>query len=124
MQQGTYASPPALPVVGTPIAVGQSIVDARAQMLPEFAIHREDWTWFDIRLTVTSGGIKLVGVDGRNYLFSRPYVKHRTPAYRRILTAFYYPDNLSIINSLLSKFNNPHLHPTSLPSTSLDILAP
>jgi hypothetical protein len=42
MQQGTYVSPPALPVVGTPIAVGQGIVDARAQMLADFAIHRED----------------------------------------------------------------------------------
>ena len=81
MQQGTYVSPPALPVVGTPIAVGQGIVDARAQMLADFAIHREDWTWSDILLAVTSGGIKLVGVDGRIHLFSRPYVKHSTPAY-------------------------------------------
>ena len=58
MQQGTYVSPPVLPVAGTPIAVGQGIVDARAQMLADFAIHREDWTWSDILLAVTSGGIK------------------------------------------------------------------
>ena len=114
MQQGTYVSPPALPVVGTPIAVGQGIVDARAQMLADFAIHREDWTWSDILLAVTSGGIKLVGVDGRIHLFSRPYVKHSTPAYKRILTSFYNPDNLSSINSLPSKFKNPHLYPTSV----------
>jgi len=114
MQQGTYVSPSALPVVGTPIAVGQGILDARAQMLADFAIHREDWTWSDILLAVTSGGIKLVGVDGRIHLFSRPYVKHSTPAYNRILTTFYNPDNLSSITSLTSKFKNPHLYPTSV----------
>jgi hypothetical protein len=83
-------------------------------MFADFAIYREDSTWSDILLTVTSGGIKLVGVDGRIHLFSRPYVKHNTPAYKRILTAFYNPDNLSSINILPSKFKNPHLYPTSV----------
>jgi hypothetical protein len=68
------------------------------------AICHEDWTWSDIPLAVTSGGIKLVGVDDRIHLFSRPYVKHSTPAYKRTLTAIYNPDNLSSINSLPSKF--------------------
>ena len=86
-------------------------------MLADFAIYREDWNWSDIVLAVISGGIELVGVDGRIHLFSRPYSKHSTPAYKRILTSFYNPDNLSSINSLPSKFKNPHLYhlyPTSV----------
>ena len=114
MQQGTLVPPPALPVQGTQIAVGQGILDARAQMLADFAKHREDWTWSDILLAVTSGGIKVVGVDGLIHLFSRPHVKHSTPSYRRILTVFYNPDNLSSINSLPAQFRNPHLYPTSV----------
>jgi len=113
MQKGTPVPTPALPVPGTPIAVGQGILDARAQMLADFAKHREDWTWSDIVLAVTSGGIKVVGVDGLIHLFSRPHVKHSTPSYRRILTVFYNPDNLSSINSMPAQFRNPHLYPTS-----------
>ena len=56
----------------------------------------------------------MVGVNGRIHLFSRPYVKNSTPTYKRILTSFYDPDNLSSINSLPSKFKNPHLYPTSV----------
>jgi len=52
-------------------------------MLADFAIHREDWTWSDIVLAVTSGGIELVGVDSRIHLFSQPYSKHSTPAYKK-----------------------------------------
>jgi len=62
--------------------------DARAQMLA-------DWAWSDILLAVASGGIKLVGVDGQSHLFSRHCIRHSTPAYKRILTAFCNPDNLS-----------------------------
>lgn len=110
IQQGTFNLPNLPIVVETPSGDGPGIADSRAQMLADFATHREEWTWSDILLMMTSVGLKVVGVDGRLHSFVRAHKKH----YKRVLSTLYNPDNLSSISNLAQEFRNPNLYPTSM----------
>lgn len=58
---------------------------------------------------------KLVGVDGLNPFVFLGFMSSTVILHiKTILSVFYNPDNLSSINSLLTKFKNPHLYSTSV----------